>query len=133
MKAEVERVAVILFAHGSVVEEANQGVHDLASQIRSMGRFHFVRAAFLDCAHPNLGEAIEEAVNARSTRVIVIPYFLTMGIHLRRDLPNLIAPEKERHPHVAIDVGQSLEGHPLMGSIVLERVEQALREDEAGA
>ena len=133
MKAEVEKLAVILFAHGSVVEEANQGVHDLASQIRGMGRFHFVCAAFLDCAHPNLSEAITAAVDAGSTRIIVIPYFLTMGIHLRRDLPNLIAPEKDKHPRLVIDVGQSLEGHPLMSSIVLERVEQALQEDEAGA
>jgi sirohydrochlorin ferrochelatase len=132
MKADGERLAIILFAHGSVVEEANQGVHDLASQLRDLGRFHFVRAAFLDCAHPNLGEAIDEAVQAGTTRVIVIPYFLTMGIHLLRDLPNLIAPERERYPRVAINVGQSLEGHPLMTSIILERVEQALQEDEAG-
>ena len=133
MRADAERLAIILFAHGSAVEEANQGVHDLASQIVTLGRFHFVRAAFLDCAHPNLGEAIDEAVQAGTTRVIVIPYFLTMGIHLRRDLPNLIAPERERYPRVAIDVGQSLEGHPLMTSIILERVEQALYSSEAGA
>jgi len=30
-------------------------------------------------------------------------------------------------------VGQSLEGHPLMRSIILERVEQALRASEGGA
>ena len=129
MKTHSERLGIILFAHGSVVEEANQGVHDLASEIRSLGRFHFVRAAFLDCAHPNLGEAITEAVEAGSSRIIVIPYFLTMGIHLRRDLPNLIAPEKERFPDVAIEVGQSLEGHPRMSSIILERIEQALHEN----
>ena len=132
MKADNVKIAIILFAHGSVVEEANQGIHDLASQIRSLGRFHFVRAAFLDCAHPNLGEAIDEAVQAGTTRVIVIPYFLTMGIHLRRDLPSLIAPEREKHPRMVIEVGQSLEGHPLMSSLILERVEQALRLSEAG-
>ena len=132
MKTDSERLGIILFAHGSVVEEANQGVHDLASEIRSLGRFHFVCAAFLDCAKPNLGEAITEAVKAGSARIIVIPYFLTMGIHLRRDLPNLIAPEKEKFPHVAIDVGQSLEGHPRMTSIILERIEETLHEDESG-
>ena len=130
MDASGEKRGVILFAHGSVVVEANQGIHDLATQIRNLGRFHFVRAAFLDCAHPNLGEAIEEAVAAGSTRVIVIPYFLTMGVHLRRDLPSLVAPEREKHPRVLIEVGQSLEGHPQMSSIILERVEQALRENE---
>ena len=126
-------LAIILFAHGSVVEEANQGVHDLASQIGSSGRFHLVRAAFLDCAHPNLSEAITAAVDAGSTRIIVIPYFLTMGIHLRRDLPNLLAPEKGKHPQVVIDVGQSLEGHSLMSSLILDRIEQALRESTTGA
>ena len=130
MLADSERHAIILFAHGSVVEAANQGVHDLASQLLGLGPFHFARASFLDCAHPNLGEAIDEAVHAGSTRVIVIPYFLTMGIHLRRDLPNLIAPERERYPQIAIEVGQSLEGHPLMSSIILERVEQALATGE---
>ena len=43
--ADGDKIGIILFAHGSVVEEANQGVHDLASAIRSLGRFHFVRAA----------------------------------------------------------------------------------------
>lgn len=133
MKPNSEKVGIILFAHGSVVEEANQGVHDLASQIGSSGRFHLVQAAFLDCAHPNLGEAITAAVDAGSTRIIVIPYFLTMGIHLRRDLPNLLAPEKGKHPHVVIDVGQSLEGHALMSDLILDRIEQALRESTTGA
>ena len=128
MKVDEQKLGIILFAHGSVVEEANQGVHDLAGEIRSRGRLHFVRAAFLDCAKPNLGEAIAEAVETGSTRIIVVPYFLTMGIHLRRDLPNLLAPEREKFPHVTIIVGQSLEGHPQMSSIILARVEQALRE-----
>ena len=132
MKPGSEKLAIIVFAHGSVVEEANQGAHDLASRIRSMGPFHFVRASFLDCAHPNLGEAIDEAVRSGAKRVI-FPYFLTMGIRLRRDLPNLFALEKEKHPQVAIDVGQPLEGHPMMGSIILEHVAQALRASEGGA
>jgi sirohydrochlorin ferrochelatase len=121
-----EKLGVILFAHGSTVAEANQGVDQLAAEVGRAGGFHFVRSAFLDCVRPTLGEAIAEAVAAGSERIIVIPYFLTMGIHLRRDLPNLIAPERVRHPQVTIEVGQSLEGHPSMSSIILERVEQVM-------
>lgn len=124
--AASEQLGVILFAHGSTVEEANQGVHDLAVEVGKAGGFHFVRAAFLDCVRPTLGDAVEEAVAAGSTRVIVIPYFLTMGIHLRRDLPNLIAPEREKHPQASIEVGQSLEGHPRMSSMILDRIKQSL-------
>jgi sirohydrochlorin ferrochelatase len=121
-----EKLGVILFAHGSTVEEANQGVHDLAARVGDAGRFHFVRAAFLDCVRPTLGDAIAEAVAAGVDRIVVIPYFLTMGIHLRRDLPDLIEPERVRHPQVTIEVGQSLEGHPSMSSIILKRVEQVM-------
>lgn len=126
MATHFEKLGIILFAHGSTVEEANQGVHDLASEVQGLGHFPFVRAAFLDCVRPTLADAIGEAVQAGSTRIIVIPYFLTMGIHLRRDLPNLLAPEREKYPHVAIEVGQSLEGHPRMSSMILDRIEQAL-------
>jgi len=122
---------MILFAHGSSVEEANRGVHDLASRIRALGPYSFVRAAFLECAHPDLGEAIAEAVQTGLARVVVVPFFLTMGIHLRRDLPSLIALQKRKHPQLAIEVSQSLEGHPLLSSIILERVEQALQASEA--
>jgi sirohydrochlorin ferrochelatase len=126
MSDEESITGVLLFAHGSRVEEANQGVHDLARQVQSLGPYGYVRATFLELAHPNLGEAVAEAVEAGMRRVVVIPCFLTMGIHLRRDLPSLIAPEREKYPHVEIEVGQSLEGHPLMATIILGRVKEVI-------
>jgi len=130
MKAADRDTGIILFAHGSSVEEANRSVYELAGQIQSLGPFQFARAAFLELAHPDLGEAIAQAVQAGAERVIVIPYFLTMGVHLRRDLPNLIAPLRARYPQLAIDIAKSLEGHPLMAAIVLERIREALEASE---
>jgi sirohydrochlorin ferrochelatase len=49
-----------------------------------------------------------------------------MGIHLRRDLPSLIAPLRLKYPQLAIEVAQSLEGHPLVTSIILERVREVV-------
>ncbi len=119
--------AILLFAHGSSVEEANQSVHELARRVEEQGSYGYVRATFLDVAQPDLSTAIAQAVGAGLGRVIVIPYFLTMGIHLRRDLPSLIASQRRKHPQAKIEVGESLEGHPLMASIILERVQQALQ------
>ena len=62
-------------------------------------------------------------------RLIVIPYFLTVGLHLRRDLPKLVAAAKEKYPNFEIAVGKSLEGHPLMPSIILGRVQEALQSE----
>ena len=126
-----ERMAILLFAHGSRVEEANDGVRDLARQVEAMGPYRHVRATFLELAEPSLGAAIAEAAEAGFRRVIVIPYFLTMGLHMRRDLPSLVAPEKQKHPDLEIEVGQSLEGHPFMVSIILERVRAVTKKTKA--
>lgn len=129
--AENSKTGVILFAHGSSVEEANRGVHELARRVEEAGPFRYVRAAFLESAQPDLGAAVAQAAEAGLRRVIVIPFFLTMGIHLRRDLPRLIALQKQKHPTLEIAVGQSLEGHPLLPSVILERVREVVGETGA--
>ena len=117
---------ILLFGHGSSVEDANQGVRDLALQIQNAGPYQYVRAAFLEMAQPDLHAAVAQASEAGMRRVIIIPFFLTMGIHLRRDLPNLVTPLQRKYPQLEIQVGQSLEGHPLMPSIILGRVREAI-------
>lgn len=128
MTTESASTGIVLFGHGSRVEDANQGVRNLARQVQEAGPYHHVRAAFLELAQPDLNAAIAEAAAAGFQRVIVIPFFLTLGMHLRRDLPNLIAPLKQKYPRLAIEVGQSLEDHPLMASIILGRVREVIGE-----
>jgi sirohydrochlorin ferrochelatase len=120
--------AIILFAHGSAVEEANQGIRDLARRIQDDGACAYVRASFLGPGQPELGPAIEEAVRAGFLRIVVIPYFLTLGTHLRRDLPRLVAAARQNHPKVEIQVGRSLEDHPEMASLVLSRIREITEE-----
>lgn len=132
MTTESASTGIVLFAHGSRVQDANQGVRELARQVQEAGPYRHVRAAFLELAQPDLNAAVAEAVAAGLQRVIVIPYFLTEGTHLRRDLPNLIAPLKQKYPPLAIEVGQSLEDHPLMASIILGRVQEVVGDPQAG-
>jgi sirohydrochlorin ferrochelatase len=120
---------ILLFAHGSPVEEANRGVHDLAASIAAAGPYPYVRAAFLDGGQPDLLGGVGEAAAAGLEHLIVIPYFLTVGLHLRRDMPKLVAAAKVRCPDLQISVGQSLEGHPLMPSIILSRVQELLQSE----
>jgi len=117
---------VILFAHGSPVPEANQGVAALARQVAEKLEAEFVTAAFLDSAPPDLGAALAEAARRGVSRVVVMPYFLTMGLHLRRDLPRLMAEQRARFPQLEIIVSESLEGYPGMVEAVLGRVREAL-------
>ena len=129
MSTKDQRTAIVLFAHGSAIEEANRGVRALAERIQATGSYSHVQAAFLGPGHPELSEAIAKAVEAGFDRIVVLPYFLTLGIHLRRDLPKLVAAERLKHPQVEIKVGRSLEDHPEMASLILGMIQEVMEEE----
>lgn len=127
MSDDSASTGILLFAHGSRVEEANRGVHELAERVQIAGDLAYVRAAFLEIAQPDLDTAVAEGVEAGMKRLIVVPYFLTTGTHLKRDLPELVARQQQKHPGLSIEVSDSLQGHPLMPSLILDRVRSAWR------
>jgi len=121
--------AIIVFAHGSAVPEANAEVARLAGEVSRRARC-WARSAFLELAQPDLAAAVAEAVAAGALRIVVVPYFLTMGVHVRRDLPRLIAEQQARFPDVDLRAGQSLEGYPGMAEVILGRAEEALKNSD---
>jgi sirohydrochlorin ferrochelatase len=112
--------AVILFAHGSTVESANDAVRAVTSQFARRGGYELTGTAFLDCAPPTLADEVSRIVAAGASRIVIVPYFLTLGIHLQRDLPNIIEQIRERE-HIPIEIAEPLDGHPALVDIVLER------------
>jgi sirohydrochlorin ferrochelatase len=116
---------IVIFAHGSSVPSANQAVVTVAEAAAAAGAFDRVETAFLE-ARPNLAEAVARLAEAGATRILVVPYFLTLGIHLQRDLPAIVAQLCQAHPNVEIRVTSPLDGHPSLVQILLERAHQAL-------
>ena len=83
-------VGIILFGHGSRVPEANQSVMAVTEAMRERGGYPLTGTAFLELAEPDLPQAVAALVAQGAHRILVIPYFLTLGIHLRRDLPRIV-------------------------------------------
>ena len=124
--------AIVIFAHGSSIESANDSVRRIADSIRRDAGFDLVEAAFLEQGRPDLAGALEAAVAQGAKRVIVVPYFLTLGIHLQRDLPNIVSGLARIHKGVEIRVAQPLDGHPALDGILKERAQEALSRENAG-
>lgn len=125
--------AIVVFAHGSSVEQANDGVRAMTAQVAVRGGFDLVETAFLECAQPDLPVAVARVVSSGATRVIVVPFFLTLGIHLRRDLPAIVDSLRELHPGVVIEVTQPLEGHPVLVDVMLGRAQDAMQGGVVGS
>jgi sirohydrochlorin ferrochelatase len=119
----------IVFAHGSSVESANEAVRAVAAQFKEHGGHEVVEAAFLEGGRPDLRSAVE-ALSARGiTSVIVIPYFLTLGLHLQRDLPCLIKEIEIEYPGLSVEVTRPLDGHPALIEALLDRARGTCKQD----
>jgi sirohydrochlorin ferrochelatase len=117
--------AIILFAHGSRIESANQAVRNVAADFSRASGNPDVEAAFLELGTPDLSGAVSSLAARGATTITVIPYFLTLGTHMERDLPRLAAAAAAANPGVDIRVTPPLDGHPALLQILLDRAEGA--------
>ncbi len=118
----------VVFAHGSRIESANQAVRDTAARLALAGGFDFVEAAFLELGAPDLDGAVARLAARGVRRVIVLPYFLTLGLHLERDLPRLLEKAAKAHPDVEIRMAPPLDGHEGLVNVLLDRAREAERQ-----
>jgi sirohydrochlorin ferrochelatase len=120
----------IVFAHGSRIESANQAVRDVASEMAAAGQ-HVVEAAFLELGQPDLSGATALLITRGVQRIVVIPYFLTLGTHMQRDLPRLVRDASHTHGDIEMHVTSPLDGHPALVQALLDRANEALTQDPA--
>lgn len=114
-----------MFGHGSTVESANDAVRIMAAELARRGGYEAVETAFLEAGQPDLRGAMEILAGCGIQRVIVIPYFLTLGMHLKRDLPRLVEELRAVHPGMEIQVTAPLDGHPALIDALLGRAREA--------
>ena len=58
--------------------------------------------------------------------MILLPYFLSAGIHVRRDLSAIRDRLAERFPRVEFRLAEPLGRHPLLIEVVCDRVRAAV-------
>jgi sirohydrochlorin ferrochelatase len=112
----------VVFGHGSRVESANQAVRDIAAELALAGSLAYVEPAFLELGQPDLAGAVEKLVSQGVRRIVVLPYFLTLGTHLERDLPRLINAIALNYKDLPISSTTPLDGHPALVRILLDRI-----------
>ncbi len=120
------KTAVLLMAHGSRIPEANDAVRDIAAMVKDMTGFAIVEVSFREQHLPNIQQGIDACVARGAERIILMPYFLYMGAHVREDLPEEMAEAKQRYPQVDFVMGNHLGVHRKLAEVVVERISESM-------
>ena len=121
----VPRTALLLIAHGSRQEEANRDLQHVVAELRARGRYAVVEGAYLELAQPDIESAAAGCVAQGAGWVVLLPYFLSAGVHVGRDLTAVHRRLAERFPEVAFALAEPLGRHPLLLDVVDDRAREA--------
>ena len=116
---------VIVFAHGSRIESANEAVRTVAAELARRAGNPDVMAAFLELGQPSLEGAAGLLAARGAGHIVILPYFLTLGLHMERDLPRMVAEIERAHPALEMTVAPPLDGHPALVEILAARLAES--------
>lgn len=114
--------AVLLIAHGSRHAPANDDLHQLVARLAVKGDHAIVEPAFLELAQPDIPAGGDRCVSRGARRVLMVPYFLSEGVHLTRDLTAARDALQDRHPGIVFRLGPPLGPDPLLDQLVADRI-----------
>jgi sirohydrochlorin ferrochelatase len=117
--------ALLLIAHGSRKPEANADLAFVADRMRERGRYPIVQVSYLELADPTITVGGAACVADGATDVILLPYFLSPGVHVQEDLNEARAELAAKFPGVTFRLAEPLGRHPLLLDVVEQRAREA--------
>lgn len=116
--------AVILIGHGSRAEGADDDMERIAEGLRE--RFGgIVETCRMAGRGVLFAEAFESCVVRGAKEIIVLPYFLHFGIHLREDIPEILRQNAAKHPKVRLVMGRHLGYDDAIVGLVAKRIAES--------
>ncbi|MEJ2639557.1 MAG: CbiX/SirB N-terminal domain-containing protein [Desulfosarcinaceae bacterium] len=116
--------ALLIAAHGSRQPAANAEIASLSESIAAIagGGFDRVRCAFLQLTDPLIPDVIAELVAGGADEIVVFPFFIAAGSHVKSDIPDLVAEAREAYPEVVFRVAPHLGASEGIARFILNAV-----------
>lgn len=116
---------IIVLGHGSRLPEANKQLKVLAGYVDEiLGGETRVEACYMVCSSPTLMEGISTLAEEGLGKIIVVPVFLSSGLHVKEDIPEQLNEAKRMFPDVEILYAENLGPDRRLAEIVAERIRE---------
>jgi sirohydrochlorin ferrochelatase len=124
---------LMLIAHGSRKQAANDEVSRLAEQISNLedSEYDAVIPAFLEFAEADIHQGVERCVELGADTIVAMPYFLASGRHVAEDIPKEIECARAGNPQVNIEISQYLGESEAMARLVVQCSHNTGQADES--
>lgn len=116
--------AVILIGHGSRVPGAAESMEKVAQALKASGRYPHVTTCNMSLMRPHFVETFQRVVAQGAKAILVLPYFLNEGVHIKCDIPNMMQDIGKDYPDVKLVMGMPLGFDRLLVDLVAKRISE---------
>lgn len=117
--------SVILLGHGSRLPGAGEDMKQVAHRIQVKTGHSSVNICNMQFLGPTFDEVFDQCAADGAKRIIVIPYFLHVGVHMQKDIPEMLREKVEGHPEIEIILGKNLGYDERLADIVIQRIAES--------
>lgn len=125
-----EKTAIILLGHGSRAAGAAEDMERVVARLKQELDYDIVDICQMSGLGDHFSEVFDRCIAQGATRVLVMPYFLHFGIHLRQDVPELMLEKARECPHIRMALGKHLGFDDALVEIVKRRIMESERLDD---
>lgn len=114
--------SVILLGHGSSMSEAQKNMETVAGRLVEKYGYEIVELCSLSGLGTRFDEALKSCVEKGAVEIIVIPYFLHQGVHIKVDIPKMMMEAVSSYPGVSLILGHNLGFDESLVDLVHKRI-----------
>ena len=120
--ASAKKTGMLLISHGSPRDEANNAFSELTDRIAARLNCNNILPTFFSIKRPNIMDQVGKLVEQGVERIIMLPYFLGNGQHIRADIPEQLEQCNKQYPEIEIEFLPTLQGEPGLEDVLEERL-----------
>lgn len=120
----MQKRSVIFLGHGSKSEAAIDDFNYVVETLRSKSGMKNVYGAHMELAGPSLENLVAELHAKGEKQLLIMPYFLFNGNHIKKDIPAIIAQLENQYPDLDIVFGTPIGKDPMMADLMLKKIQE---------
>ncbi len=118
--------AMLIVGHGSKSESAVDAFNKMIDHVRSRCAYDIVAGAHMELAEPTIEKAVEDLTALKPDEIVITPYFLYEGMHIKRDIPEIVGKLSKKYSAITFRIAKPIGFEPVLADILIQRADEAM-------
>ena len=131
----MERTGILLVGHGSKLPFNKDLVESTGKTIAERHPEYIVKCAFMEISSPGIRQCLDEFRSEKIDVLVIVPLFLAKGVHILKDIPELIGlPEGTKKgtfgmngKSIPLVYAEPIGSAPVLADLMVQNARDALK------